>query len=98
MNIVKEKDIQQPFDKTDRRKKPADDLDMETTIADMNVDGMPWYKPEKGNGDGDPDIPTLTKKERRAMVRGALLAALPMIGVILLVMALVYGLAYLWLS
>lgn len=48
------------------------------TIANMNVEGMPWYNPsrdraEKGAGQ---DFTDLTPSEKRAMMRGILAAAL----------------------
>lgn len=76
--------------KKDRKKKQYPDDDGRT-IANMNVDGMPWYK---GDLDGEPTFGqnpmqggglaesgknnekiTLSKKEGRAMMRGVLLAA-----------------------
>ncbi len=75
-----------------------DELDTETTFANMNVEGMPWYKDEKQGGGRESEIPPLSKSEQWALVKGAFLAALPLVGGLLLVMAAVFGLAYLWLS
>ena len=58
------------------RRKKRDDLDMETTVADMNVEGFSWYDPNKKSG--KPPIPQLTKKEQKALIRGAFRAMLPM--------------------
>lgn len=79
-----------------KKKKRQGDLDMETTIADMNVEGFKWYDPNLKTG----KQPTakLTKKEYRALVRGAYRAMLPMIGCILLGTAFVVLLAVLWLK
>ena len=34
-----------------KKEKKKDDLDMETSFADMNVEGLPWYdKNRKANG------------------------------------------------
>lgn len=45
------------------------------TIADMNVEGMPWYrKREKWDYQGEQ--PEYSKKERRAIIWGTLKAAL----------------------
>lgn len=74
----------------------TDELDTQTTFADMNVDGMPWYDPKK-DAAGEDSLPTLSKKEQRALIRAALLSALPTIGCAALVMLLLYGLAYVWL-
>ena len=32
------------------KRKKRDDLDMETTVADMNVEGFSWYDPHRKNG------------------------------------------------
>lgn len=53
------------------------------TIANMNVEGMPWYNPSKDittEGSAQ-DFTDLTSKEKRAMMRGILSAAL-LIGLI----------------
>ena len=72
-----------------------DDLDMETTVADMNVEGFSWYDPTlKG---GKRQKVSLTKKEQRAMIIGAYRAMLPMILCMLVGAGLVVLLAYLWL-
>lgn len=84
--------------KKDKDQHKDDLLDTQTTIADMNVEGMPWYEPEKKGEGQASEIPQLSKRERRAMIRGMLLASLPLIGCMILAIALVYGLAYLWLS
>ena len=76
-------------------KKKKDDLDMETTIADMNVEGMSWYDPARKSGK---EPPKLSKKEQRAMILGAYRAMLPMIGCILAGALLMFLLAYLWLG
>ncbi|MGL4362259.1 MAG: hypothetical protein ACRCSG_03140 [Cellulosilyticaceae bacterium] len=67
------------------RKKKEPFVDDGRTIANMNVPGMPWHL------DG-PKVPTiddmstkkehieelqLTKKERRAMIRGVMMAVMP---------------------
>ena len=56
-----------------RRKYDDDDG---RTIADMNVDGMPWYRPPRPQGEGQADQPKLSKRETRSVVLGALAAAL----------------------
>ena len=77
------------------KKKRKDDLDTETTIANMNVEGFSWYNPRK-NVKRQP-IGKVTKKEYWAMVKGAFAAILPMFACILLGGAFVVLLAYLWL-
>ena len=48
------------------------------TIANMNVEGMPWYNPSKDivNNKSAQDFTDLTPGEKRAMMRGILGAAL----------------------
>ncbi len=75
-----------------------DDLDTETSFADMNVDGFKWYDPsakKKGKSNGKVKI---TRKEYRAMVKGAFEALLPLIGCIVVAMLAVFIFAYLWLK
>ena len=76
--------------------KKQDDLDMETTVADMNVEGFSWYDPNRKKG--KPEQVSLTKKEQRAMIIGAYRAMLPMIGCILVGGLLMVLLAFLWLK
>ena len=78
------------------KRRRIDYLDTETTVVDMNVEGFSWY---------DPNMPArkkqatqLTKKEQRALMRGAVRAMLPMIACILSGMLLIFLLAYLWLK
>ena len=56
------------------RKKEEPKLDMETTIADMNVEGFSWYNPAKKADakSGNKDRVVLTKEEKRAIRRAAL--------------------------
>jgi hypothetical protein len=79
------------------KKKKKDDLDMETTIADMNVEGFRSYNPhkEKGTYNG---VGKITRKEYWAMVRGAFAAMLPLFGILLAVGAIIVLLAILWLK
>ena len=73
------------------KRKQYDDDDGKV-IANMNVDGMPWYvdranKTEKSEGDSEP-VP-LTKEERRAYMRGTMTAAFLVTGLFALVFAAV---------
>ncbi|MBQ2701686.1 MAG: hypothetical protein IJF64_01745 [Clostridia bacterium] len=77
------------------KKKRKDDLDTETTIANMNVEGFRWYDPKR-NGKRK-SIGKVTRKEYWAMVRGAFAAMLPMFACILIGGICVVLLAYLWL-
>ncbi len=61
------------------RKKDIYEEDDGRTVSNMNVEGMPWYKPP-----GPEDVPEksrikpgeLNKEETRAFIKGALSAAL----------------------
>ncbi len=59
------------------------------TIADMNVEGMPWYKQHKRNT--TPSEPLyLTRAEKRAMFMGIMSELVPLILVIVVVFTLVF--------
>ena len=53
------------------------------TIADMNVDGMPWYEPKRQD---NAEKIELTSSEQRALIGSALKAAL--------LVAAIFGLVY----
>ena len=78
------------------KKKRKPDIDMETTIADMNVEGFRWYNPDKKKGKRQ--VEKLSKKEYWAVVRGAYRAMLPLICCMLISGALIFLLAYFWLK
>ena len=78
------------------KRKRIDNLDTETTFAEMNVEGFSWYDPNRGKRKAQQT--QLTKKEQRALMRGAVRAMLPMILCILSGMLLMFLLAYLWLK
>lgn len=82
--------------KSEDKNVERDELDTETTFANMNVEGFSWYKPDEK--DGKKQGIQLSRSEQRVAIRGALLAFLPIIFGIAVVMAIVFGLAYLWLS
>ncbi len=69
------------------------------TIAPMNVEGMPWYTPEREGapeGEGRRPIP-LTREESRVFTWGALKAALLVAGVMCLGLVLfVLFCLYVW--
>lgn len=56
------------------KKKQYDDDD-NRTIADMNVEGMPWYVPKDEDNKPTEKI-QLSKEERRAMGKGVFMAVL----------------------
>ena len=76
-------------------KKKKEELDTETTFANMNVEGFSWYNPRAKHKNQKVHI---TRKEYWAMVKGAFLAMLPMILVIIAAMLIVFLMAYLWLK
>lgn len=78
-------------------KKKPDDLDTETTFADMNVEGFKWYDPSKKKRGMKNVKNKVTRKEYWAMVRGAFLAVLPVLVGVAAIFGALYLLAYLWL-
>ncbi len=79
-----------------KEKKKKGELDTQTTVADMNVEGFGWYDPRRKLGKAPP--PKLTKKEQRALIRGAYKAMLPIIGCMIAVGAFMFLLVWLWLK
>lgn len=79
-----------------KKEKPPIDDDGRT-IVDMNVEGMPWYNPNRtGRKRKDKDRPRF--KERMAMIWGAYRAFLPFLLITIFAFALVAVLMYIWLS
>ena len=78
------------------KRRRIDNLDTETTIVDMNVEGFSWYDPNMSTR--KKQAAQLTKKEQRALLWGAVRAMLPMIACILSGMLLIFLLAFLWLK
>lgn len=78
-------------------KKEKQELDTETTFADMNVQGFRWYDPSRKNG-GDKQKLQLTRKEKRAIYKAYMQSFLPFIGILCGVFLLMFLLARLWLS
>lgn len=80
-----------------KKRRENTELDTETTIADMNIEGFSWYDPSrKKNPDAEPV--RLTGRERRAMIRAALITLIPFILCVVAAFALVYFIAYAWLK
>lgn len=81
------------------KKKPNDDLDTETTIVDMNVEGFSWYDASKKKQDGKKTVKhSVSRKEYWQMVKGAFLAILPYFLIICVAFGAMVLLAYLWLK
>lgn len=59
------------------KKRREYDDDDGRTIADMNIDGMPWYdsRRKKQTRENNGDIPELTPREKRSLYIGAMKAA-----------------------
>ena len=67
------------------------------TIVDMNVEGMPWYNPNRTGGKRkNHDKPTF--KERMAMIFGAYRAFLPFVLATVVAFGIVALILYLWLA
>ena len=81
-----------------KKEKKQDDLDTQTTFADMNVEGFRWYDPSRKKNGAKQDKIKLSRKEYWAMVRGAFAAYLPMFLCILIGMLAIFLLASLWLN
>ncbi|MBO4216760.1 MAG: hypothetical protein J5940_02320 [Clostridia bacterium] len=80
----------------DKKKKDIDDY-ADYTVANMNVEGMPWYKsPESKKRDKEMNGLNLSKSERRAMIRGAFAAMLPAFLIGLAVFCAAFGLLMLY--
>jgi len=79
-----------------KRKKKTYADDDGRTIVDMNVEGMPWYRPDTGKKVNDEDKPT--RKEIFAMIRAGFRAYLPMFLSILAGFGLCAVLLYFWLN
>ncbi len=60
------------------QKKKEKFMDDGRVIANMNVDGMPWYHPNAKNHETTQTtpLPEMTRKEKAALTRGVLGAAM----------------------
>lgn len=82
-----------------KKNKKKDDLDTETTFADMNVEGFGWYDPvRKKNGGRRERQNKVSRKEYWKLVRGAFAAYLPVFIIVILVFAIMALLGWLWLG
>ena len=78
------------------RKNKKDDLDMETSFADMNVEGFAWYNPSSKNKKDKKEKRKVSRKEYWQMVRGMFSAILLPLGIFIASMGVVAILLYLW--
>ena len=84
--------------KTDKPEKNNEtDEYRDVTVADMNVEGMRWYKSKEERERGEEiDSLKLTKGEKCAMIKAAFAAMLPMFLVGLAVFCAAFGLLVLY--
>ncbi len=59
-----------------KKKEKVTFVDDGRTIADMNVDGMPWYNPSKKENPSGENREPLSKSETLAAMKGIILASL----------------------
>ena len=84
-----------------KKNKKPDDLDTETTFADMNVDGFKWYNPQlkkKKDGGMKRHKQKMSRKESREMMRAAFAAYAPVFLIVILVFGIMGLIAWLWIS
>ena len=85
-----------------RKNKRDDELDTQTTIVDMNVDGFRWYNPtvkkQKTENKQKTVRHKVSRKEYWQMVRGMFAAVMPIVLIVLVVFGALIALAYWWLS
>lgn len=82
-----------------KKNKNNDELDMETTFADMNVEGFRWYDPnlkKRGDGGMKKHKQKMSRKEYWMMVRAAFAAYAPVFLIVICVFVLVGAIAWLW--
>lgn len=76
------------------KKKKPEYIDDGRTIANMNVEGMPWYSPKAGAASSDTNESAgekpepLDLKQTLAMTKGVLLASLLIAGVFVIIFLL----------
>ena len=86
--------------KKTKDKENKDELEdyKDVTVAEMNVDGMRWYKSEEDKEKRkNVNKMKITKGERRAMIKGAFIAMLPAYLIGLAVFCAAFGLLILFL-
>ena len=85
--------------KKQKKNKPEvlNEEDDDRTIAEMNIEGMPWYKsPEEEKNGREIDDLHLSKEESRAMIKGAYAALMPAFLIGLAVFSAAFGLIMLY--
>ena len=84
-------------EKKPKKKKREKFVDDGHPIADMNVEGFPWYRGKNYNPDA-PKPPKLTFKERWAVFKGAFASMLPPMLCLILGFGIIAVLMWLWLK
>jgi hypothetical protein len=86
-------------DKENKKKKKAEYIDDGRTIANMNVEGLKWYVPEKHKRAKNQltDL-KITKAERRAMIIGALQVILPLALAFIGIFLAIFLIIHFWLT
>ena len=86
-------------EKNKRKKAKTKYIDDGRTIADMNVEGLKWHVPEKQKrAKNELTELKITKAERRAMIKGALLAILPIALAYIGIFLAIFQIIHFWLS
>ena len=81
----------------EKQPKKQDELDMETTFADMNVDGFSWYDPaRKKNGGKKQEKIYLSRQEKWAMFKAGFVVVLPFIIGVAGIGMVLYAIMALW--
>ena len=83
--------------KDEEKQKLEDDLDTETTFADMNIDGFKWYDAAKKSGKKMDGV-KVTRKEKWAIAKAAFASLWPILVFIALLFGFLYLFARLWLG
>lgn len=83
--------------KLKKQKKKREELDDQTTIADMNVEGFDWYNPQKKNPSHQ-SLGKISRKEYWAMVIGAFRAMWPLFALIVGIFLVMFLIAFIWLK
>ena len=79
-----------------KKNKKPDDLDTETTFADMNVEGFRWYDPQAKKNNGRRHRQKMSRKEYWLLVRATFAAYAPVFLIVIVVFAIMGLIAWLW--
>ena len=79
-----------------KKNKKDDELDTQTTFADMNVEGFRWYDPQAKKNNGRRHRQKMSRKEYWLLVRAAFAAYAPVFLIVIVVFAIMGLIAWLW--